>query len=86
MEPDHDLFGNPVRDPARLTVGGYPYKPGTGPAGQTCKTCANAYCKAMGKNYWKCRLVRATSGPGSDIRLKSPACRAWRVRAEADEA
>ena len=55
---------------------GYAAKPGSGPAGETCRGCAHAVNR---DGYWKCVLLRArwTSGPGSDIRLKSPACARW---------
>jgi hypothetical protein len=57
---------------------GYRAAPGSGPAGQTCKTCTAAYRRQGGsKAFWKCSLVNATAGPGTDIRLKSPACRFW---------
>lgn len=78
---DRDLFGEPVKDPMRLHNGAYPYRPGTGPAGETCKGCANATSRGHnGRTYWKCALVQPTHGPGTDIRLKTPACRAWRPR------
>lgn len=79
VPPDVDLFGEPVRDPVRLNFGAYPYKPGSGPSGETCRTCDNATLHTYhDKRYWKCGLVVPTSGPGTDIRLKTPACRAWR--------
>lgn len=59
---------------------GYAARPGTGPAGETCKTCAHACYHTMAKRYWKCGLMRQvwTGGPGTDIRLSSPACSFWR--------
>lgn len=81
VPPDVDLFGEPVRDKTRLSWGAYPFKPGSGPKGETCRTCDNATCKEHhGKRYWKCSLVVPTFGPGTDIRLKTPACRAWRAK------
>lgn len=81
IPPDRDLFGEPVRDPVRLNHGAYPYRPGSGPAGETCRTCDNATLHQHNdKRYWKCALVVPTSGPGTDIVLKSPACRAWRPK------
>lgn len=82
VPPDRDLFGEPVRDPVRMNWGAYPYKPGSGPASETCRTCDN--CRATGyrsRTYYKCALVVPTAGPGTDIRLKTPACRAWRAKA-----
>ena len=50
---------------------------GSGPDGETCKTCAHSYSRSMAKRYYKCELVRATGGPATDIRLKWPACSRW---------
>lgn len=50
---------------------------GSGPAGETCKTCKHSYCRKMGNTYWKCDLVKATGSPKTDIRLKWAACRGW---------
>lgn len=59
--------------------GGYADVPGSGPAGETCKTCAHLYRHEMAKTYLKCALMkhRWTGGPGSDIKAKSPACARW---------
>lgn len=58
---------------------GYVAPPGTGPDGETCKTCRHIYRNQMSKTYLKCGLNRAawTGGPGSDIRASAPACRMW---------
>lgn len=56
---------------------GYPANPGSGPQGETCRTCQHSTCVPYrSRNYWKCGLLKAhwTRGLGSDIRLKSPAC------------
>lgn len=50
---------------------------GSGPEGETCRTCKHAYCVSYAKTYWKCGLVKATGGPGTDIRLKWAACSRW---------
>lgn len=57
--------------------------PGTGPAGETCGTCANLIHKRMAKTYIKCGLTRAmwTGGAGTDVRAKDPACSKWERRA-----
>lgn len=85
-----DMFGNEVtvaearallakkgRKPTQPK--GYVAPPGTGPDGETCKTCRHIYRNQMSKTYLKCGLNRAawTGGPGSDIRASSPACRMW---------
>ncbi len=59
---------------------GYAYPPGTGPAGEKCGTCKFACSSGGGrKTYYKCLHLkpRWTAGPGTDIRLKSPACKLW---------
>jgi hypothetical protein len=74
-----DLFGAAVPDaPAqREPKKGYAARPGSGPKGMTCRTCLHAQQQDGGtRNYWKCAIIRHrwTHGPGTDIRLKSPAC------------
>lgn len=83
VPPDVDLFGAPVRDPVRLNHGAYPYRPGSGPSGERCGTCA--HCRLSPRRNpklrpYKCELVVPTFGPDTDIRLKTPACRAWSAK------
>ena len=58
----------------------YGAEPGSGPAGETCKSCANA-CQVSGgsRAYWKCAIIkhRWSGCYATDIRLKSPACSFW---------
>lgn len=89
-----DLFGQEIIDEASEpgangkrkrdeSPKGYPRRPGSGPAGETCRTCAHHRATGAGrKNYFKCFLLkfRWTHGPGTDIRLKSPACNLWQKR------
>lgn len=58
---------------------GYAAPPGTGPAGETCKTCTHLTYKALGKNYPKCLLREATwtGGRATDILVNAPACQKW---------
>lgn len=59
---------------------GYAWPPGTGPEGETCKSCKHYVRSEYHRKVWlKCGLMRAvwTHGPGSDIRAKSPACKKW---------
>jgi hypothetical protein len=58
---------------------GHAALPGTGPAGETCKTCEHLVRKEMSGTYLKCGLMRAywTGGQGTDVRLKDAACRRW---------
>lgn len=86
-----DLFGNEITEEEARTLlkkskrratpqpKGYAALPGTGPAGETCKTCKHLVRRQFSKTYLKCGLMRAhwTGGPGSDIRAKAPACRHW---------
>lgn len=53
--------------------------PGTGPAGETCGSCAHYVRRRMGGIYRKCGLCRSqwTNGPGTDIRAKDAACSKW---------
>jgi len=60
---------------------GYVERPGSGPQGETCKTCQHLYRNRMysGKTFLKCGLNRAkwTGGAGSDILASAPACARW---------
>lgn len=64
---------------------GHAWTPGTGPEGETCKTCKHLYRKRESKVYMKCLLVRErwTGGFKTDIRAKDPACKKWEA-ADAD--
>lgn len=63
----------------RSTSRSHPDLPGTGPTGETCKSCANLARLQYAKVYLKCELMRAywTGGPGTDVRAGDPACRRW---------
>lgn len=60
---------------------GYAAQPGTGPEGETCKTCQHKVTCGNygGKHYIKCQLREATwtNGEGTDILARSPACSKW---------
>ena len=85
-----DLFGYVEPDPRevphkkrRYTVGGYAQRPGSGPVGETCRSCAHATkwnTDTAAGGFWKCVLIKPTRGPGTDIRLKSPACAYWKSK------
>jgi hypothetical protein len=79
-----DLFGCEIAEPSEAkrkpTVKrGYAARPGTGPEGEFCNTCAHYTIKRMGSQYRKCGLMRRvwTSGSGTDILASSPACEKW---------
>jgi hypothetical protein len=86
-----DVFGgcspprNHARHPARRfkeePAAGYAHLPGTGPAGETCGTCANCRIRENPTHtarYYKCALMVAiwTHGRASDVLVTSPACSA----------
>ncbi len=84
-----DLLGDPI--PAPLSEleekrakrrradrpKGYAAPPGSGPSGEFCRSCQHAKRSPFHAAFWKCGLIRPTKGPGTDIRLKSPACARW---------
>jgi hypothetical protein len=88
-DPTPDLFGEMTAAPMPAAIGekkrrvtqpkGYAAPPGTGPKGETCRTCIHKYTRQMGGSYIKCLLVKArwTGGPGTDIKASAPACRYW---------
>jgi hypothetical protein len=84
------LFG-PEQDPcfrmppvkvAKYKKNGYAALPGSGPAGETCKTCA--FCVNSYRSFYKCELMRRlwTHSYGTDVLLKSPARRRWEMDKE----
>ena len=69
------LFGAPIPKKGR-----YAGIPGTGPDGETCRSCAHkAYSGGCSGAYIKCGLMRAqwTRGCGTDIKAGTPACARW---------
>lgn len=76
-EASLDLFGQPITRPYKSPPDfAHPAKPGTGPAGETCGNCKHCVQKRQRRNYYKCFKIKKnwTSGPGSDLRLRDPAC------------
>lgn len=82
-----DMFGNEITiEEARVLAKrkspepkGYAAQPGTGPAGETCGSCAHLYRNRMAKTYLKCALMKAhwTGGGATDVKARAPACRRW---------
>ena len=71
-----DLLGDEVREPL-TSVNGYAAFPGTANNDKTCGDCDHYRSVAGGSRcYPKCDLMRNawTSGAGSDIKKRSPAC------------
>lgn len=60
---------------------GYADRPGTGPPGETCRSCRHRKENEnrTARTYWKCGLMRHvwTGGAGTDIKAGSPACSKW---------
>lgn len=88
MSLEKDLWGNDIIYHEPLPEGnerkktepkGYAAPPGTGPKGETCKSCKFYAIRKFSKSYRKCLKVRGrwTRGPGTDILAKSPACHYW---------
>lgn len=74
LKPD----GRPGRrkDPAPA---GYAATPGTGPDGETCKSCRHYVRRQFAKTYLKCGLMAHawTGGRKTDVLAASPACVRW---------
>lgn len=60
-------------------VRGHAAMPGSGPPGETCRSCEHYTRVQHAKAYLKCGLRRAnwTGGAGTDIRASDPACSKW---------
>lgn len=63
--------------PRRIPVRGHAAQPGSGPEGETCGSCNHLVRKRRARTYFKCGLIRWTSGPATDIRKRDPACEFW---------
>lgn len=57
----------------------HPAQPGSGPMGEFCRTCSHRRAnETRARNrFWKCNLMRRTSGSATDIRMRDPACSRW---------
>ena len=57
----------------------YAARPGTGPEGETCKTCKHIAYRFLARTYIKCGLMQGkwTGGGGTDIKARAPACSRW---------
>lgn len=80
-----ELFTLPPQSRPRPLIGkgsgprGYADTPGTGPKGETCKSCKHLARVSHAKDYLKCGLMRPhwTGGVKTDIRAGWPACSKW---------
>jgi hypothetical protein len=69
-----------LRNESRIARGIHPFGQRLRePAGETCGSCKFkfAHWSNPEKKFFKCEKVKQTRGPGSDIRLKWPACVLW---------
>jgi len=84
-EPETDLWKQPIGSHKRKTPmpKGHAGPVGSGPKGETCKTCRHLTRVKHAKTYLNCGLLRKqwTSGPGSDVRAKDAACWKWEANA-----
>lgn len=73
------VFGPGRRKPT--VARGYAAPPGTGPEGETCRSCKHKKRLSNGgkKSFLKCEAFREhwTHGPGTDIKAGTAACREW---------
>jgi hypothetical protein len=82
MSEQRDLMFLPESAARRLSKKhGHAAAPGTGPEGETCRTCVHLAKVHLAKTYSKCGLMRAywSGGQGTDVRLSDAACRRWSV-------
>lgn len=63
-------------------------RPGSGPNGETCKSCRWSRKKTgVAGVYLKCfhpSVKTHTNGPGSDIKARWPACSAWEPKPDGE--
>jgi hypothetical protein len=84
MSEEFKLDGELVMDVRRRRVwakpNGYMSIPGTGPQGETCKSCRHSLRMGSARRaYYKCALLRHawTCSTRTDILAGSPACNKW---------
>lgn len=53
---------------------------GAGPEGARCATCTHLFAFEYSRVYYKCGLRPNTNGPGTDHRLRWPACAKYQQR------
>lgn len=53
---------------------------GKGPDGVQCKTCKLLFAHICSKTYYKCGLRGFTRGPGTDHKVRWPACGKYQAR------
>jgi hypothetical protein len=85
-----NIFGEPItltplRGKHYVQPRGYAGRPGSGPKGESCGTCAHAARFKQSKCWIKCELNRAkwTGGRATDILAGTAACGKWKPGDEA---
>jgi hypothetical protein len=63
----------------RIAAGVHPHNGlPLGPAGETCGSCKHKRrTPQTAGTYWKCDLGPLSRGPGTDLRVRWPACAKW---------
>lgn len=60
---------------AQVASGRHPFGLQLGPPESTCGSCDHAYRVSWRtRSFWKCRYVKETRGPGSDLRKRWRGC------------
>ena len=78
-----DEVSYPVRGKHYVQARGYGAPPGSGPQGETCKTCRYRVQMSGSSQRWsKCEKARWrwTGGRATDILASAPACKLWQDR------
>lgn len=73
----------PVRGKHYVQPRGYADRPGTGPDGETCKSCRHSYKGGTGqRGHPKCKLTQRchTSSRRTDILMNAAACSKWEAK------
>jgi hypothetical protein len=80
--PNKSAFGLSAGGKKKGALDSHAAAPGTGPEGETCKTCRNLERVRFAKSYLKCGLMRShwTGGPGTDVKAGDAACSKWMPR------
>lgn len=77
---ERPLMGKPSAAalPGAYAAAGYAAAPGTGPAGETCRSCRHVYERTTARTFWKCAVSSCQSKTKKgDVALRSPACSKW---------
>lgn len=76
-----NIFGDEIEVPVRgkhyVQPKGYAYFPGTGPKDESCGSCMHAERHARWAKCGHPNYPKHTGGRGTDILLRSPACKYW---------